>query len=360
MSVVGYSDVPRFCTDVIMEYLQPAESEKTQVEEAVCGNLVQANERFHLYAGKHCTVFSYVEEPGIIKCMRTKEALDSKKCLDVVRKVFAERQFRYCYAPSAHLVNLSDKKTLFIMDKATGETDPDIAQEMMEQEFERIPIDPVIAEKWKTMTREVAEAVAATGYWDSQRKNFVWDPKLGFAFIDFERVTPNLFLKQTGLSRLPEIFPPEYVDVIYNVAEEEGVPLNIGRDAAKIARKNQFELSRECSRWDKQKAFPRVLEKDKWPASSKERKILDKFDESRNQPWYKNNRPRQTKLFWQPFSNAIPWDKQDDAATLEQHKKERQEFEAALKNLQNAGDLLTWKVNENRHQTQLVEYSIYF
>lgn len=359
MSII-YSETPRSCTSLVMGFLDPIESEKAQIEEAVCGTLEQANQRFHLYDGNHCVVFSYVKEPGVIKNMISKDALASKKNLDRVRKVFAERQFRYCYAPDAHLVKLSDMRTLFIMQKAIGETDSFVAQEMMEQEFERIPTDPEMAEKWKTMTREVAEAVAATGYWDSQMKNFVWDSKLGFGFIDLENVSPDLFLKQVGLSRLAAIFPPEFVDIIYDVAQKEGVTLNVGREVAKVARKQEFEISRERSRWEKQKGFPRIFNKDKWPESSKEREILDAFDRQQNYPAWRGKRPLQTYLLMLPLNRSIPYDKREDIATLEQYKKKRAAFEGALKNLQASGDLLTWKTDENLHQIDLVAYTIYF
>ncbi len=318
------------------------------------------DKELHFFAGKHCTVFSHTELPGLVlKIMVKKQAEDSKRDLDIARKAFAQRGFQYCHAPQAELADLGNDETLFIMERAKGETDELLAQELMEQEFERIASEPKMAEKWKTMTREVAEATALIGYWDSQRKNLIWDSEKGWTFVDFERVKPTRSNIQTGLSRLAEIFPPQFVGEIYDVVDGEGITLDITRDAAKVKRQAQFELSRSCSRRNKEKGLPRVLEEDKWDEASWERRILDKFDENRTQPWYVNYKPAQTQLFWQPFSMSGAM-RETPEIYYAQHAKERAGLEAALERMQKAGDVLTWRIMENPNQKELVAYTIYF
>ncbi len=320
---------------------------------------------FHFYGAKHCTVFSHPEFPGyVLKVMNKFQSRETKEGVDFAHKVFTEQGFLYCHTPAAAEIDLTDTKTLLLMEKAAGNTDEFAAKEEMEKEFELIDSDPEMAAKWKQMTREVALATAKIGYWDSQRKNLIWDSQKGWSFIDFERIGPSRDNKKTGLDRLVEIFPPQFVDEIYDVADAHGVRLDMTREVAKVHRQTQFNFSRELSRWSLEKGVPRVLDKERWDSSTWERKILDHFDENRNAPWYQDYPPAQIELNWQPFTFSLTWEQSQNYKELGEpiYLKNRAEFELALENLKAAGVVRTWKVEEQHAGTQpyLVSYTIYF
>lgn len=323
----------------------------------------EENPSFHFYGAKHCVAFSHSDFPGLVlKVMNTVQAGESEKFGDFARKVFTDQKFQYCHAPAAKTIDLPKGKTLLIMEKATGSTDEYVAQEEMEKEFELIDSDPSIAAKWQQMTREVAQATAKIGYWDSQRKNLIWDSQKGWSFIDFERIGPDRNNIKTGLDRLVEIFPPHFVDEIYNVAEESGVKLNQTREAAKVNRLAQFKLSRDLSRWNLEKGLPRALDIERWDPSSWERKILEKFDKNRNEDWYKDYPPAQTELFWQPFATLpIPCHGEEYKKIGHPIYLENQAaFELALKNLKSEGVVRAWKSNDTYPQPYLIDYTIFF
>ncbi len=204
------------------------------------------DKELHFYqAGPRNFTFSHIETPGLVlKLMLNEKALDSKANLDHARRVFAERNFRYCHAPQGELAKL-DAHTLFIMEKAQGETNAGIAQKKMEEEFLRIPFDVKVAEKWRIMTREVAEAVALIGYWDAGRQNFVWDSEKGWSFIDLEGISPIPKHQSLGLSYVIDIFPPQFVDEVYAIAEREKIPMGLPKEWAKELRQIQFDISRK-------------------------------------------------------------------------------------------------------------------
>lgn len=328
------------------------------------------NSLFHFYGAKHCVAFFHSDFPGLVlKVMSVSQAQESKKFGDFANKAFTEEKFKYCHAPAADTIELPKNKMLLVMEKATGNTDQFNAQEEMEKEFELIESDLNIAAKWQQMTREVAQATAKIGYWDSQPKNLIWDSQKGFSFIDFERIGPNRDNIKTGLSRLAEIFPPQFVDEIYDVAEEKGIKLEQTREATKTARVTQFQLSRDLSHWNLEKGLPRILDKERWEPASWERKIVEKFDENRNQDWYRNHPPAQTELFWQPFTfRTIPGSDRPFPTDGEEYKKighpiyleNRAAFELALENLKAAGVVRTWKSNDTYHQPFLIDYTIFF
>ncbi len=297
-------------------------------------------------------VFSHSTLPDLIlKILSDSHAKAYKENLDHVRKIFARKKFQYCCAPEAELAKLPGNKTLLVMQKATG-VDAEKAKDTIEKEFELIPSNGQVAEKWRATTREVADAVALTGYWDACARNFIWDASTNrHSFIDFDEVFPSAFHKREGLFRLVDVFPYQFVDEIYAVALREKVALAIPeKDAAKTARQAQFELSRLRSEWNKQKLLPRVLDKHKWEAGSLEREILDKFDLSRNDAFFKDvHQYRQTELLWDLLIG--------EEVAEEQHQKERASLESAMERLRKAGDLLTWRTRKFHNR---LEYTLYF
>ncbi|MBS0607537.1 MAG: hypothetical protein JSR57_11355 [Verrucomicrobia bacterium] len=323
---------------------------------------------FHFYQAKHCTAFSHSDFPGLVlKVMNTLQAHESKESINAARSLFACEGYRYCHALAAETIDLSDKKTLLVMEKAIGNTDEFAAQEEMEKEFELIDSNPEMAAKWQLMTREVAQATAKLGYWDSQRKNLIWDSQQGWSFIDFERIAPTKSNIETGLNRLVEIFPPQFVDEIYDAAAQSDVTLDKTRERAKTDRLAQFTFSRELSRWNTKKGLPRVLDIERWPSTSWERKILMQFEENRNRPCLQNYLPAQTELsWWQPFTSLLSWEQIEPDAVYKAvgepiYLENRAAFEAALKNLESEGVIRTWEVSrENSIQPYLVSYMIYF
>lgn len=202
--------------------------------------------KYTVYQGKHSSVFSHTEFPGLIfKIMDKETAINSKQSLDLAQKIFEENQYAFCHAPQAEIVmDLPHNSCLFLMEKAKGTTDELCAQKEMEEEFEFIHTDLKIAAKWKKMTREVAEGIAKLGYWDITLANLLWDSKNGFDFVDFEGVEPTNELIREGLDRLVHYLPPQYVDEIYNVAAENNVVLPESEEAAKANRLTKFQRSR--------------------------------------------------------------------------------------------------------------------
>ncbi len=338
----------------------------------------RSDSSFHFYGAKHCIVFSHSDFPGlVIKVMSQSQAIDSKRSIDRARALFDSEKFQYCHAPAAEMVDLSgyEDQTLLVMEKAAGNTDEYAAKEEMEKEFERIDQDPQMEKKWRRMTFEVAQATAKLGYWDSQRKNLIWDSQKGWSFIDFEDVEPTLDHIETGLNRLVEIFPHQFADVIYDVAEESRVNLAIPREDAKSQRFKQFCFSRELSQRNEQKGLPRFIDIDRWPIGSWERKIVEEFDGNRS--GRQNFSPEQTELYWQPFCNEIDYSNflfakmfqkfsslKREAGAIAQSTgaseilDKRRAFEEALGNLQSQGVVYTWTSEGN--DPWLVGYQIYF
>ncbi len=312
---------------------------------------------FRYFNGKHSEVFSHPDFPGLVfKWMSPSQATESIEALRYAKERFSQRGFSYCHVPNGVIFPITAKNTLFIMEKAKGTTDVEQAQEAMEQEFERIPENPDLYRKWEAMTQELAEAVAEIGYWDSQRKNLIWDTDKGWSFIDFERIEANPSLICTGLSRLVGIVPPLFVEKVYQVARHNSVVLPLSEEEAISKRQEEFTTRREWSRWHYAKPLPREIDKERWPESSWARRIVEKFDENRTlcntycSPGSENYLFQHTTLHWQPFFGFE-----------ETYSEERARFECGLEELLKAGVIQRWKAEENPYgQDALVAYTIYF
>lgn len=294
---------------------------------------------FHFYQGINSIVFSHLSFPNLVfKLMGKEQAMESKKSIDVARIVLNNLNLRYAHVPPAEIIDLSLSRTLLVMEKAIGETDELEAQEAMEEEFSLIDTNLEMAAKWRQMTREVATVTALIGYWDAHRKNLIWDSSNGWTFIDFEEVRPTSENIQKGLNHLIEIFPPQFVDEIYDVAEAISLTLKIERTIAKVDRMAQFTLSRGVSQWNRTKVIPRILDKDQWPPESLERKILEEFDIIRSKPYYRNWKLAQTELTYEPNLEI------------------QEALNVALQNLQSSGVVYRWIITE----IPRLRYKIYF
>jgi hypothetical protein len=318
-------------------------------------NLDQSDPVFYFYKATNSFVFSHAAFPNLVlKIMEQEQALQSKRSIDHAQRVFSEMGFLYAHIPPAEIIDLFNTKTLLVMEKAIGNTDEFLAQEEMEQEFEMIDRSHEMAIKWKRMTREVALATASIGYWDAHRQNLIWDSRIGWSFIDFENLNNSSPSIKRGLTHLIEIVPPQFIDEIYDVAETVKVLLDKQRIDAKANRLAQFILTRSISKWNKERPIPRILHKEHWETCSWERKILEYFDEYRKKPYFKNYPPAQTMLSWQPFITDIG--KQNPNTMF----RTQIIFEKALKNLQTAGVILTWKSEKDHHHPTQPSYKIFF
>ncbi len=216
-----------------------------------------SDETFQFFVGSGCLAFTHADFTGeVFKIMNKLRAVDSKRAIDHARQVFAERGFLYAHAPHALIADLSNGNALLLMEKAKGDVEVDAAKEAREREFERIDSDPMMAVKWQQMTHEVAVATALLGYWDAGPTNFIWDSIKGWSFIDFERLEPTTDNMIQGLYKLIGLFPYQFVDEIYDVADANGVNLITTRENAKVSRKAEFEFCRKRSLIRIQKGLP--------------------------------------------------------------------------------------------------------
>jgi len=332
----------------------------------------QNDETLHFYAGKHCIVFTHHAYPNLVlKIMSPQSARESLDLLHQAREQFSKKGFRYCHIPCAEITHLSQDQDLFIMEKATGEVDEERAQELMEQEFRLIPQDPKVAKRWQEITSENAEATALIGYWDSQRKNLIWDPRKGFSYIDFERVSPTKDNQLIGLERLVDIFPYQFIGEIYTVAENYGIRLGESLQNATQRRMNDFMFSWSRSEWNATHPFPRVVDPNKYSPTSWEGRMINEFLTRR--AWYRSPR-LQTELYIQPLQDIFdgmidyttPYEQQIRCLPegMEIYRKARAELDAALDRMQLAGDIHAWKAEEiassPREVPYLIGYTIYF
>ncbi len=189
------------------------------------------------YKGKHARVFSHRDFPGlIIKIMPQKMAHNSKENLDRTRIIFQANEFKYCHAPQAQVVDgLPDSRSLFIMEKALGTTDENAARASIEEEWSHILENKSMAQRWNIITKELACAIALTGYWDVGLNNLLWSSENGFSFVDFERIEPKESYQKDGLQRLIKlnICPRECAPIIHQIAEAQDIRLMTHEELAR-------------------------------------------------------------------------------------------------------------------------------
>ncbi|MES2345178.1 MAG: hypothetical protein V4494_04485 [Chlamydiota bacterium] len=180
------------------------------------------------YYGKHSQVFSHQDIPKwIFKIMKKEEADSSKQALDQAMAILKESPYQFCHIPEGLIAgDLRDGHALMMMERAEGISNIEEAQKATKHEFELIPSDSAMAEKWQAMTREGAEVIAKLGYWDVGFHNMLWDSKKGWSFIDFEQVEPNPEHIKEGLERFIKMVPYQFINEIYQVAADHGVTLS--------------------------------------------------------------------------------------------------------------------------------------
>jgi hypothetical protein len=325
------------------------------------GDCEKIDEAFRFYRG-NAIVFSHREFPGLFfKVMDWDEACDSKKAMDEARAIF--QRFAYCHVPQAAAVSVDVPRLrgVLITEQARGILDEQEARQQMEQEFERIPNDPKMGRKWRIMTRQLAQATAAIGYWDSALKNLIWDSETGWSFIDFGDMIfpPPLEKRREGLEKLIKIVPYQCIDEIYKVADLYGVMLRFRREDAIANRKAEIELPRLLSEQKEKRGLPRQLDIEKWPSRSLERRILKCFDDHRTGYRSDRNPKNEIKLLWQSSLKAR---NPADPEYSRERDTERAKMQQALENLQAEGSVVAWKIKERTKQeiSYTIFYTIYF
>lgn len=324
------------------------------------------------HAGKHMRVFEHKNYPGfVLKLPPLKHAQDMLSSLEMCQKVQKKHRLNHCFIPATKVIPLNDAPKsaydpesgygLFIMQKANGIISPSEAREVSERNFEKFANDPKLKMKWKEYFRQAAEFICLTGYWDTSWSNIIIMED-GFGFVDFETVDPSKPNILCGITRLIEMAPPDFTDMIAGIAEKYHVdrPLianyiqSKNMEEIKQKRKEELSLRSKVRHWHKKNGIKKGAQKcneNQWPAGSLERKIISKFngsvDNNASMRYYKGCLIEQRKLHWQPFSHECDY-------------ADRSDFDAALKNLQEKGVISDWKAEENRFQSRLASYNIFF
>lgn len=321
-------------------------------------------DRIIKHRGKHMKVFEHVDFPGlIIKLPSPKHAQDMLKCVTTSQQVLKDYpEITSCKIPATKVIQLGDIHSLFVMEKVQG-INFDRAQEVSEQAYEQFSNDPAVEKQWRTYFRDATELICLIGYWDTSWNNIILTDK-GLGFVDFENVYPEPQNIITGISRLLMMAPPQFADMIvqiaakYNITSEElceaftgyfGNATITSIEEFKLHRQAELDLRSQVRKWhqDHKSIDAGAIDATRWNIGSIERAIVDKFNQGIKDRFtqYKDNPVEQRKVHWQPLSYAL--------------QVKRSEFDAALENLHKQGIVCTWTTQEML-QAELAVYNIYF
>lgn len=314
-------------------------------------------ERIIKHAGKHMRVVEHAEFPGlIIKLPRPQLAQEMYACLERSQQVLKEHpEIKHCMVPATKVIPLNENHSLFVMEKVQGSASYQ-AQEISEQAYEQVEKDANLEMKWRSYFRDAAEFICLTGYWDTSWNNIILMQN-GFGFVDYESLAPTPQHLLTGISRLLEMAPPQFADMIIQIASKYGISseqlceeLRVKRlETFKIERRQRLELRSKVRLWQKTHPINHPTGKidgTRWNADSIEGKIIEQFNKetARLKEFVKHNPIAERKLWWQPLTSL---------------SIKREQFEAALKNLQTDGIVCDW-TTKAFGQPELLGYHIYF
>lgn len=324
------------------------------------------------HAGKHMTVFEHAKYPGLIfKLPGLEEARSMLVNVETCKNIVKHHNLHHCVVPHTKVLVLEDAPKdeyslegghgLFVMQRVDGIISPSESREVSERAYEKFESSSQLKRKWEEYFRQAAEFICLTGYWDTSWRNILL-MKDGFGFVDFENVEPTKGNILCGVTRLIEMAPPEFTEMIVGIAEKYQIRASSisnflrCKDIEHLKQRIREELSlrSKVRQWHKEKGIVEASKKcdrNVWPEGSFERKLIKKSNDSihhaENLPYYAGCLIEQRKLHWQPFGEQT-------------YYKDRNSFEKALKNLQENGIVCTWTTKENNFQPHLVGYEIYF
>ena len=271
------------------------------------------------YQGHHMTVFEHADFPGhVMKLVSLKKAEEMLKSVNLAQKEGAHLDA--CYIPSTEIVPLPnspleevEKQALFVMDKVEDGLSHWEAEEASEREYEQFEQHPEKEAVWKNYFRQAAELTCVIGYWDMGWANMLLTKK-GFAFIDFERISPTSQNRITGLSRLLRCAPPQFFQMISDCAQKYAIePKKVFQqffeteniEAAKEMRSKQLAHHSKVRQWHQEQGIEQTgpLKIEDFSVDSMERKIIEKYNQDfpRQIPLYKGSLIMQRHVHWQLF-----------------------------------------------------------
>lgn len=298
------------------------------------------------YAGKHMKVFEYDCFPGvIIKMTHLGGALMMMDCLQKCHQIKTSN-LNYCHLPQAELIKLDGTtQAVVIMEKLDGNTNPMECMELSEREYEKFAENPALLNKWREYFKQAAEFICLTGYWDTDWRNILL-MKDGFGFIDFESVDGS---NLKGISRLIPMAPVECFDDILEIGLRYGLTnKDMLSRTTKEKRKAELELHTQIRAWHKkmniqalQKIDPKELFKETIQFEII-KSLNEAIERQKDYSYYEGSLIMQRRLHCQPLMDF----KKDD-------------YDAALKKLQNKNLICTWTIEENSYEPNLHIYQIY-
>lgn len=321
--------------------------------------------------GNHRLVFDLKAYPNYIIKIDSSGA-NQKVIFDAIEKgraVVKNENLNRCFVPESTMIT-KDGKTIWIEQKLAGIFNPYDAGRKSEEQYENLSKDSDLMQKWQDTFGQAADFVAGTGYGDIDWRNILLMDE-GFGFIDFEEVVLNPSKVANSLYCLLCMAPVEAFDRIFDVVEKHRLERNFlvfvsimlppdksftkemsFRDKMEIIkqiRREELDRNAKIRLHHRLKNITNLTDRvdpTGYDLGSTERKIIDKFNSKIAGPsqYCSGNPVEVRKLLWQPLRENIA----------------KNEFDRALKQLENDGVIATWSVRSNPNNSILDEYNIYF
>lgn len=222
--------------------LSPAQTE--DVKHSVARDFIQNDSLYNSMANEteteqirvigrsHMPVFEHKQMPKLIlKLCRTSTATEMLKYQQEAIETVKNKSLNSCVIPPSEVIVLNPASNdidsaLFIMKKIKG-TPRETAKLVYQayREFLSSPTDPATLEEKQKLREcfvQAAELICNRGYWDVSWDNILYTKK-GFAFIDFEHVTPTKEHIEMGIGGLLRLAHPVFFPDILAVANRYGV-----------------------------------------------------------------------------------------------------------------------------------------